>query len=80
MSYYRALVKAKTEEDYDRILRRLLSIDEDQSLVTRFDRGTDRYCFSKVPNTFFGFSSNSSRSEKCNDILKTAVPRESTFC
>jgi hypothetical protein len=48
-------------------------------VLQKFVDNSFRYCFSQIPNTFFGFLPNTSMNEKIHDLIKTIIPYSKPF-
>jgi hypothetical protein len=48
-------------------------------LLQKFVDNAPRYCFSQIPNTFFGFLPNTSMNEKIHDLIKRILPYSKPF-
>ena len=48
-------------------------------LFANFLQNGDKYCFSQIPNVFFGFLPNTSMNEKIHDLIKTILPYSKPF-
>ena len=48
-------------------------------LLQRFVQNASRYCFSQIPDVFFGFLPNTSMNEKIHDLMKSILPYSKPF-
>ena len=51
----------------------------EQEKFMKFNKLADRCCLAKIPSTFVALGSSTSMSEKLNDLIKSAIPRETSF-
>jgi hypothetical protein len=59
----------------------LTAIDNEQDiqLLQKFVSNAKNYCFSQIPDVFFGFLPNTSMNEKIHDLLKKIIPYSKPF-
>lgn len=51
----------------------------EQQKLAKFEAQSKRFCLSKIPPTFVGLGSSTCMSEKINDLIKAAIPSETSI-